>query len=548
MKNKKMLLIQLTRLGDLIQTFQAARQLKSENNDVDLYLVARKNFAKPLEFLLNTVFTKIYYVDRDSFLKERKTDVAAFNIKSFFDEINKEQFSASINFSFCKTSSYLNSLIKSPVKLGSRYNLQGEVSISDTWSQLIYASVLNGTLTPFNLVDLYRRILGAKELDTIATYNNVSEKKSIVIHPFASDIKKRWGATKWAELTYQLLKNNNDLTITVVGSANEKQEVKQILGAPILQNFSDRIRNWVGTKTIQDTYNALLDSRLFIGHDSMVSHLASVAGTKSLILSLGSVRPNETTAYGLNNFVLSPTSACFPCVLSANCEHLKCHNDISHQVVNQLSSQLINSDEFSLEELESNVAGFHLNNVNIHKTHLDDNLGQRLFSLNRRADSVEQTFIKFYEILWNLSLHNKDTPNTFPELGKPVLAELSRYQEGINNLYEVANFSMQYCNDIIDQAESKNPSIIKIKETSQRLLEIDNLALISRKPFPLLGPIIDFYYVSKANIDAENIVDVAEHSLISYHQAANGYAVLYELVLQCINKYAPQSKQSEQGM
>ena len=47
-------IIQLTRIGDVIQTFQAAKQLKTENPQVELTLIARKEFAKGLEFLLES--------------------------------------------------------------------------------------------------------------------------------------------------------------------------------------------------------------------------------------------------------------------------------------------------------------------------------------------------------------------------------------------------------------------------------------------------------------------------------------------------------------
>lgn len=544
MKNK-MLIIQLNRIGDTIQTYQAAKQLVAENPGIELHLVTRKNFGQPLEFLLKDVFTRIFYLDRKELFSDRTYDKAFVNINDFVEEINSNNYNGCVNLSFCKTSSYLNSLVETRVKLGTRYNLQAELAIQDQWSQLVYASVMNGNLTPFNLVDLFKRILGAKNSDTLLVNNGVENSEHIMVHPFASDVKKRWGGSKWVEVIYQLLKSNKDLKVTVVGGKNEFEESKRIFNAPILANMTDRLFNWVGKKSIEETYNQLKVSKLFIGHDSMVSHLASVAGTKSLILSLGSVRPNETTSYGFNKFVLTPASGCFPCVLSSKCEHLKCHNDISHQVVTQIANQFINKDEFSMDELYENVASFHMDNVNFYMSQIDNELGQRLAPLIARNDKVEDVFIRFYEVLWNLLLYNKETNRPFPELNKNVAAELSRYMDGLSNLYELSNFATQYCNDILNEAESKSPSTKKIKELSERLIEVDNLCLISRKPFPHLSPMIDYFYVHKGNIEGENIVDVAQHSLIIYHQAANGYAVMYELMQQSINRFLPRNKECE---
>ena len=264
MKNK-MLIIQLNRIGDTIQTYQAAKQLKAENPGTELHLVTRKNFGKPIEFLLEEVFSKIFYLDRDEFFSERSYDRAFLNIDDFVKEINSHKYNGCVNLSFCKTSSYLTSLIETRVKLGSRYNLQAELAIHDQWSQLVYASVMNGNLTPFNLVDLFKRILGAKKSDTLLVNNGVEDTNHVMIHPFASDVKKRWGGSKWVEVIYQLLKTNKELKITVVGGKNEFEESKRIFNAPILANVSDRLFNWVGKKSIEETYNQLKVTKLFIG-------------------------------------------------------------------------------------------------------------------------------------------------------------------------------------------------------------------------------------------------------------------------------------------
>ena len=57
--SKTFTLIQLTRLGDLVQTYQAAKALKEIHPEVNLKLIARKNFAESLHFLLKDTFPSI---------------------------------------------------------------------------------------------------------------------------------------------------------------------------------------------------------------------------------------------------------------------------------------------------------------------------------------------------------------------------------------------------------------------------------------------------------------------------------------------------------
>jgi ADP-heptose:LPS heptosyltransferase len=71
------MIVQVTRLGDLIQTYQAARTLKKYYPNVELSLVARRKFAEPLRFLLGRVFSRIYtFETKDFFSYEGKKTIA----------------------------------------------------------------------------------------------------------------------------------------------------------------------------------------------------------------------------------------------------------------------------------------------------------------------------------------------------------------------------------------------------------------------------------------------------------------------------------------
>ena len=51
-EKKTIAIMQLTRFGDVIQTFQAAKELKKQHPDVRLVLIARKKFAEYAENLV----------------------------------------------------------------------------------------------------------------------------------------------------------------------------------------------------------------------------------------------------------------------------------------------------------------------------------------------------------------------------------------------------------------------------------------------------------------------------------------------------------------
>ena len=71
-KTKCICIVQVTRLGDLLQTMQACEGLKENLPHLKLKLVAREKFAKPLDFLLRKVFDEIYYLNfKEAFAKEK---------------------------------------------------------------------------------------------------------------------------------------------------------------------------------------------------------------------------------------------------------------------------------------------------------------------------------------------------------------------------------------------------------------------------------------------------------------------------------------------
>ena len=58
-KNNCFCIVQLTRIGDILQTIQAAEEFKTAYPDIKLVFVGRKTFSEPIRFLLEKTFNKI---------------------------------------------------------------------------------------------------------------------------------------------------------------------------------------------------------------------------------------------------------------------------------------------------------------------------------------------------------------------------------------------------------------------------------------------------------------------------------------------------------
>lgn len=531
---KRMVVVQLTRIGDLIQTMSAVKQAKQTLPDLTLTLIARKSFASPIYNILKEVFDEIYLLDMAQILKGSGLKSFLLNQKQFLNLINQNPNDVVVNLTYSKASMYLASLIQSNHKIGPYKGLDNKTRIEDTWSQYVYSNVLSAPLTPFSLVDLFSKVIGTKNFNP-PKVEDAKRINNIVLHPFASSDRKRWKDVKWVEYLYRLLSNNNDLTVNIVGSSLDRKMGMAIKSDPILQKFSHQIFVLAGSYSLEDVYELLKTAKLFVGHDSVVGHLASLAGTQALTLSLGTVRPYETTPYGDNNYVLFPRTKCFPCTPDQNCSFYQCHIDVPHNVVVECTKQILKTKNISIDELTKKCSDFHLKSLSIYKTDLSQT-DLILRKIDTNYPNTMEIFQTLYRIAWQYFISEKEEEHTFPTIGKSNHTNLVNILTALQNLFELSEFGKKYSKYILQEVSTKTPDLTKIKEYSKKIDEIDNLQLMVKNSFPQLSPIIDYFNVVKANLKGENIVHLTESSYLNFSNTGMFSSIIYELIEKVLEK------------
>lgn len=534
-------LLQLTRLGDLIQTVQAVQNFKNAHPNYRMVLIARSQFAKPLNFVLNKYFDAVYTLDTQSIFQESETaglSKSLNGINSFLNEIKAEKIDALINLSFSKSSSYLTSLIPAVHKIGSFHDFNNKVQMNDKWSQILYSTVMRGALNPFSLVDLFKNIIGIKHTEpTHATPANLSSRQNlIVVHPFASSDRKAWKAEKWVEVIYKTFKDNDKCTITIVGAKNEMLKSHVITENPLLKQYSSRLLNVTGKTSIEELSKVIAQAKLFVGHDSMVGHLAALNNTPTLTISLGNVRPHETTPYQMNAYNLAPRTKCFPCFPSDSCAYTQCHHDIPYQLVSNIIKQLMTGTPIDAEWIKNANSSFHLSSVNFYRSRFHN--GQMtLDSLIGDQQDVADIFRTLYRVTWSFVMNNVEEVFPFPKLTPSSHRDLLDAMNGLQHLFELSEFGQKYSRYILEEISSSTPSIAKIKEYSKKIDEIDHLQAMVQKTSPYLAPIIDYFTVRKGNLFGENIVKLTESSYYCFEENAQLSSVMYDLIQNTIAEY-----------
>ena len=524
-------------MGDLVQIYQSCLDFKNQHKNIELKLIARKSFAEPLKFLLDSVFDEILYVPAEEFSNESSFSGCLEQTRNFLNNVNEINFDVLLNFSFCETSNYLSSCINASHKLGTTINKRNEVSIHDQWSQVIHALVQRGPYCPYNLVDLFKNILGIRPTITNPEPPQGSRSvKTLAIHPFASHKKKRWKEHKWAEIIYNFLKENSEFKVAIYGTKNEASQAQNILDSIILKNYKGRIINNVGKFNLEDTFNSISKCHTFIGHDSLLGHLAKVSGLPTLTISLGTVRENETIPYGEKSFILSPKTSCYPCFPNTKCDNYACHADIPYQTVCNSLNLLVKNGDLSEKVIKENISPFHLNGTNIYKAEFSSHSWLYLKEISGNQRSIRDVMKTLYRMCFSYQFEGLEETFPTPTLSNSVCSRLESIQEGIKQLYELSEFGKKYSKYILAELAKESPSLEDIQKFSEKIDDIDKLSELVKKTHSELTPMIEYYMVTKSNLIGDSLVEISESSYLVYNDQANSSSIIYELINSLIRK------------
>ena len=110
---------------------------------------------------------------------------------------------------------------------------------------------------------------------------NVTSENCVAIHPGSGGVVKNWRLEDWIRLGEEIVgHDSNPALLLITGEAEEgkHEEVREALTAAGV--VFENAHNWPLTKLGQ----ALAKCRLFLGHDSGISHLAAATGIPCFLL------------------------------------------------------------------------------------------------------------------------------------------------------------------------------------------------------------------------------------------------------------------------
>lgn len=345
---RRILIINLTRMGDLLQMTPFLSGLRRDNPDGEITLLVLKEFEEVCSGF--PFVDKVDVFDAEGFISRlREPDSSLMEdyriLEKMMERLKQEKFDTVINLSFSNYSALLTYILKVRDIRGTSIDDFGNRLLKHPWIGHFYNMVDNREINLFNYVDFIRKIGGSTRRSqmslvvsesartfakTFYSTRNVSETDWVIgLQPGASSKSKRWPAESFGALAVEVIKQG--AKVVLFGSPGEKELGERVRGAISLPSgkISRYLFNMIG-KTSVDQLAALLERcDLLVTNDTGTMHVATAVGTRVIELSLGPVYFPETGPYGEGHIVIQTEMACAPCDFHVQCKNPKCQESIS---------------------------------------------------------------------------------------------------------------------------------------------------------------------------------------------------------------------------
>ena len=337
----KILVMQLSRVGDILMTGPLLRGLRREHPSAEISLMVMDSFtaaplpprlydrliAFPLEGLALTLAKS-----------EPTWEPALRQLRDFVRDCAPTPVDVVVNLSHTETSGLVASLVPAKKRVGFTMRANRLGAIDGPWMTYLRAAARSRELASFHLVDLFSwtanvgRDEPGLEIEITQANRDVAgrflEERGLTGRPLiammlgASSEAKRWPVERFAVVADALEPALGD--IVLVGGPDEL-----VLSAAFVATARRPVFDVTGKTSLGEMAALLKRCRLLVTNDTGPMHVATAAGTRVMDISLGPVSACETGPYGSGHVVVEPELPCSPCPVGTECHHFACRFSLS---------------------------------------------------------------------------------------------------------------------------------------------------------------------------------------------------------------------------
>ena len=334
---KKILLIRLRRIGDVILTTPAISALRQGIPAASISYIIERPYRELVEE--NPNLDKVIVLERKQSLRE---------FSKLLRLIRKEKYDVVLDFHGGPRASFITLLSKAKLKVGYRikyknfiYNIklprspkEGYFHSVENHINLVKALGVNVKSLP----PLYLPQARKTEVEKVKKFieeNTLGGSKIIAIHISAGNAFRNWGVDNLVQLT-NLLAQQPDVKIVLIGTSEDQKAEEEIL-----KKSTASLLSLVGRLNLREAKELISHSSLFVGPDSGPMHIAASTSTPIVAL-FGPTLPAHFAPWQAKAFVVEKELGCRPCK-QRNCiyEDFRCLRSIEPEEVYQACLRFI---------------------------------------------------------------------------------------------------------------------------------------------------------------------------------------------------------------
>lgn len=343
---RDILLLQLGRLGDLIQTLPVIRRCKQAHPGCRVTLVCLENFRDAVRESGGwDRLIPVRLEDTDALAGPGNRE--AFPDRPPFDSIPefRERYDLVLALNPDLGSAILCDRIAAARKLGRVDTMEGELRLLGPWAKYLFAMVGERTANLYNIVDVNMGLAGlaparqepclpvsaprlAEARDILRANGWRGGRPLVALQTGASDLHRAWDTDHFAALAARLADDGAE--VALLGDARESdrtREVREKSGRPLI--------DLAGKTGLPLLAAAVKSCDLLVSNDTGTLHVAAGVGTPTLGLFFASAYFSETAPYGAGHAVLQVEIPCSPCSASSRCVRQICREHLSADAVHR---------------------------------------------------------------------------------------------------------------------------------------------------------------------------------------------------------------------
>lgn len=512
------LLVNITRLGDMLQATPTIAGIKMENPNAKVTVLVEKQFEEVCHYIPN--IDEVVSLDLGmtvrSLAREQEGIIDAFDyITEVVDDLRTKKFDYCLNMSSSAYTALLLKMVGIERNGGWTSDEEGYRVISSDWAKLFASSVFhqNRQFNSLNLVDIFRcsadvdqhpkklmvhiqpeALDYAKNMIAGAGFTNTGP--IIAVQAGASQQKRQWLPRNFVRFIDVLIKKYNARVI-MTGSKKEMEII-----TPIVEGCnSPNVFVAAGKTSIPQLAALLHCSEVLVTGDTGPMHVSVAAGTPVVSMFLASAFGFETGPYSEGNLVLQPVIACGPCNPNKPCNKPDCHDTFSPEALAELTMLRVGGDVKALPH-----GLFDPNQVIVYRSAFDEHGFCDLVPLNMSTGDNLIRLRSAYRRTW---LDDLGGLQYSPNNSKPSALRIAHPLEGLDAVQQAAREGVQKIEELLKYIRDISTPVSALGAVNSRLVALDRQIEELGFHYNHLGPITRMFVFGKENLSGTDAVELA---------------------------------------